>query len=81
MSLMLPDERIKEVEVEACMDDAFPVDGDLIEQRMFRNRAIARTQARHMARECLDWWEGEADCYNVNQRKHFEAWLRQEGVM
>lgn len=34
-----------------------------------------------MARECLDWWQGQADCYNVNQLKYFDDWLKQKGVM
>ncbi len=68
MSLILSESEIERMSGRDCIDDTCV-------------RRIARAQARHMARECLDWWEGEADCYNVNQRKHFEAWLRQEGVM
>ncbi len=69
MSLILNDDEIREAKRSVS---PYLADPDV---------HIARAQARHMARECLDWWEGEADCYNVNQRKHFEAWLRQEGVM
>jgi hypothetical protein len=78
MSLMLPDEESRKV-APSMWDSLCPC--FICEKSREELRAIARAQARHMARECLDWWEGEADCYNVNQRKHFEAWLRQEGVM
>ena len=44
-------------------------------------RAIYAAGREELARECVDWWGGEADCYNVNQLKYFDDWLKQKGVM
>jgi hypothetical protein len=73
MSLILPDEEQSAIRIRSantCLDCT---------------KAIARAQARHMAREIVGWVTKDAGAntyiHQLDLGESLEAWLRQEGVL
>jgi hypothetical protein len=74
----------KYLEVKGCKPDPTKVWGRKMLYAAIATAASDKAYAagrEELARECVDWWGGEADCYNVNQLKYFDDWLKQKGVM